>query len=363
MESPGKFLKREREIRSISLEQISNFTKVKEHHLRAIEEDRYELLPPVLYVKGFLTGYARYLALDPKNIVLQYEKYLKSLIPPEPVELEPEAPPRKKVRQWFLFSLVAFVILSACFVIYSARRPSEKKLLATSLPLISPSPAIQSETGAQPIYQAEQNQSLDFPQASPFDKPFGHELGGELLKAPSATEGLRVGTERRFSPHPEVQKLHSTQDLGELSRVAQADGAPLKHQFSEPERATTEAAKEEMPALKVLEAGIGTGVERDGIQQFLTGKCSGFGSNNQRGYFFTRIKTQKEGKIAHVWMRDGKECYRVEIDVKPPAWSVYSYFTFRPQHAGNWRAEARDGGHVLTSLNFNVVQSSEDRSL
>ena len=116
-------------------------------------------------------------------------------------------------------------------------------------------------------------------------------------------------------------------------------------------------------ALNVLEAGIGTGVERDGVQQSLTGKCSAFRSNNQKGYFFTRIKTPRAGKIAHIWLREGKECYRIEIDVKPPAWSVYSYFTFRPQHAGNWKAEARDGDRILTSLNFNVAQPAEDRSL
>ena len=53
----------------------------------------------------------------------------------------------------------------------------------------------------------------------------------------------------------------------------------------------------------------------------------------------------------------------MEIDVKPPAWPVYSYLTFRPQHAGNWKAETRNGGQVLTSVNFSVVQSTGDGSL
>jgi hypothetical protein len=293
MESPGKFLKRERETRSISLEQISNFTKIKEHHLKAIEEDKYELLPPALYVKGFLTGYARYLALDPRDIVLQYEEYLKSLIPPEPVELQPVAPPRKRARQWFLLSLVFIGIFStAFFILYQALRPAEKKSPIASFSLTSPPLDIQSEANARPVYPTQQN------------------------------------------PLPESEKAE-----------ADVTKQPISAGFN------------------VLEAGIGTGVERDGVQQCLIGKCSAFKSNNQRGYFFTRIKTQKEGKIAHIWLREGKECYRKEIDVKPPAWSVYSYFTFRPQHAGNWKAEARDGDRILTSLNFNVVQPVEDRSL
>src|SRR4030066_2018733 len=96
MESPGKILKKEREMRNISLEKICSFTKIKEHHLEAIEEDRYELLPPPPYVKGYLKVYARHLALDEKDILLLYENYLKSLIPPEPPELPLEAPPKKK---------------------------------------------------------------------------------------------------------------------------------------------------------------------------------------------------------------------------------------------------------------------------
>ncbi len=107
MESPGKFLRKERETKNISLEEISKFTKVKEHYLKAIEEDRYELLPAIPYVKGFLNVYARYLTLNPKDIVLQYENYLKSLIPPQPTELQYQAPPKKKsLRAWFFTLLL-----------------------------------------------------------------------------------------------------------------------------------------------------------------------------------------------------------------------------------------------------------------
>jgi hypothetical protein len=44
------------------------------------------------------------------------------------------------------------------------------------------------------------------------------------------------------------------------------------------------------------------------------------------------------------------------MEVKPPAWSVYSYLTFQTQHIGNWKAEVREGDQTLTSLNFKVLQ-------
>ena len=81
MESLGKDLKAERELRNLSLEEAANFTKIREPLLRAIEDDRYELLPPSFYVKGFLVAYARYLGLDPNEVILRYQKeYRKGLV-------------------------------------------------------------------------------------------------------------------------------------------------------------------------------------------------------------------------------------------------------------------------------------------
>ena len=107
MESLGKLLRKEREIRNISLEEVTKFTKIKQHHLKAIEEGRPDLLPHPLYVKGYLNVYAKYLALNPKEIVLRYEAYLKSLVPPEPIELQHQDLDKKRsARPWYSLSFI-----------------------------------------------------------------------------------------------------------------------------------------------------------------------------------------------------------------------------------------------------------------
>ena len=359
MESPGKSLKNERVIRNISLEDISKFTKIKEHHLKAIEEERYELLPPALYVKGFLKIYAKYLALDSKEIVLQYQNYLESLAPPpEPIESQKRALPQKKgFRPWFFFSLIFAVFFSIVIIISFPKRYSiEDKPKTISLPLSPPSSTIQQEVEVQRIYLVQQKEFLE----------------PEKLEANLSTPRL----EEKGSP--------SSQDVSESighkpSRVAQAGSSACLPQVGiDPEQrffiasskeglVTAEQVKDipiqPTPSFEVIEACIGTGIEREGVQQFLTGKCSDFTSNNQRGYFFTRIKTPRAGKITHIWLWEGKEYYRMEINIKPPSWSVYSYLTFRPHHAGNWKAEVRDGDHVLTCLKFRVIHSSGVQSL
>ena len=76
MDSPGRHLKQERELRNLSFEEVSKSTRIKEHFLKAMEEDRYDLCPPPFYVKGFLMNYARYLGLDPNDIILKYRELI-----------------------------------------------------------------------------------------------------------------------------------------------------------------------------------------------------------------------------------------------------------------------------------------------
>ncbi len=76
-ETLGEFLRKERELKKITLKEVSKNTRIREHLLKAIEEDRHELLPSPIYVRGFLSAYARYLKLDPHDVLLRYERSLK----------------------------------------------------------------------------------------------------------------------------------------------------------------------------------------------------------------------------------------------------------------------------------------------
>jgi len=89
-ETLGKYLKDQRESKKISLREVAKNTRVREHILRAIEEDQHHLLPPTTYVKGFLSAYAKYLRLDPNDVLLRYGRDLKG----ESVTLPPAQPPK-----------------------------------------------------------------------------------------------------------------------------------------------------------------------------------------------------------------------------------------------------------------------------
>ncbi len=58
---------------NLSLKDLAKETRVKERFLKAIEDERYELLPSPIYIKGFLSAFAKALHLDPKEVILRYE--------------------------------------------------------------------------------------------------------------------------------------------------------------------------------------------------------------------------------------------------------------------------------------------------
>jgi len=68
----GEKLRRERELRAISLQEISNATKIGTRILTALEEDDFDKLPGGIFNKGFVRAYARYVGMDEEKAIADY---------------------------------------------------------------------------------------------------------------------------------------------------------------------------------------------------------------------------------------------------------------------------------------------------
>jgi len=73
MEAPGVRLKKIRQEKGISLEDVQKKTKIHLNILKAIEGDSLTDLNPV-YLKGFLKIYCKFLGLDPKDYISDYKE-------------------------------------------------------------------------------------------------------------------------------------------------------------------------------------------------------------------------------------------------------------------------------------------------
>jgi hypothetical protein len=59
----GSFLRKVREARQISIEEVADYTKIKRQYIEAIEEEDFNRLPAAVYVRGFVIQYAKMLRL------------------------------------------------------------------------------------------------------------------------------------------------------------------------------------------------------------------------------------------------------------------------------------------------------------
>jgi DnaJ-class molecular chaperone len=73
----GQDLKRIRTTLGLTLAEIFLQTRIATNILEAIEDDRYDDLPPAVYLKSFLKLYAQYLNIDADTVVQAYMKHLK----------------------------------------------------------------------------------------------------------------------------------------------------------------------------------------------------------------------------------------------------------------------------------------------
>ena len=87
-EGLGAYLKRIRETRSISIEEVSQATRIPVRMLVELESDSSNQLPNDVFVKGYLKSYAAVLNLDPADLVTRFLDGRKpSSPPPVPIKL------------------------------------------------------------------------------------------------------------------------------------------------------------------------------------------------------------------------------------------------------------------------------------
>jgi cytoskeleton protein RodZ len=106
----GEHLKREREMRGVSLEEISVATRIAPRFLTALENEQWELLPGGVFNRGFIRSVARYLGLDEDSLVAEYALETRGRPDPGVVADPPEEPDRNWARVIVVVVLALLVV-------------------------------------------------------------------------------------------------------------------------------------------------------------------------------------------------------------------------------------------------------------
>ena len=219
MESVGKYLRAERESQNLSLQEVSESTKIRELLLRAIEEDRYDLISSPVYVKGFLDAYARYLGLDPNEIILKYQENYGKKTPLKGTRLaQRKASPslersigfsKRRVTLWLLIIATSVMLLLIAMFIHrislkpkgSPRLSEEESAPTPVLPVPSP-PPIQEEADTQ---ITEPPEKVETPQPKDSKKNRGGKIPGK--------SGLRKKTGRDSQTGNRIKCISGSSDM------------------------------------------------------------------------------------------------------------------------------------------------------
>lgn len=119
MSSFGETLRRERELRQISLREIAEATKINLRYLDALERDDFRHLPGGVFNKGFVRAYAQFIGIDPESMVTAYldedrrqqARVARTNPLPQPAA-PPEMPaPSLTARVWLAALVIALILV------------------------------------------------------------------------------------------------------------------------------------------------------------------------------------------------------------------------------------------------------------
>ena len=178
----GERLKRERELREVTLEEITAATRIGSRFLEALENEEWSKLPGGVFNRGFVRSIARYLGLDEEALLGEYDLAHGTLVAPGP----PPPEHRMSSSKWIPFLLfLGLLVLIFCAVvggIYYWRHYGPHRAQTPSV------------TSAAPIANAPVTSASD-PQASQqqSNTPFpAQEPPLDLLVSASAATRVRI---------------------------------------------------------------------------------------------------------------------------------------------------------------------------
>lgn len=170
---PGSLLTDTRLKLGLDPKNVAEMLHLREHQIRALEEDDYDNLPEPTYVKGYLRAYAQLLSLEPDRVIKLYTDYVT---PPAPVResFEGIAPEKQAASNDNLVKLVsvALVVLVAglAIVFWSGNSEVEETQPAVeaSAPYTVPqetTPTEAQDAAAEAATQPMQEEAVSEPQS------------------------------------------------------------------------------------------------------------------------------------------------------------------------------------------------------
>jgi cytoskeleton protein RodZ len=137
----GDTLRQARAYKGVTLKEAEQATRINRHHLAALEEENFGVLPPLIYQRGIIRNYATYLDLDPGKLLGMFEEARGG---ETTSELVAAVKPLNMPSHWAPnFAIIAFMVVMSAIVFawaYSAYFASSEatSTIAAVPPTVTP---------------------------------------------------------------------------------------------------------------------------------------------------------------------------------------------------------------------------------
>ncbi|MBW2148314.1 MAG: DUF2914 domain-containing protein [Deltaproteobacteria bacterium] len=394
MTSPGRILKNARESQGISLKEVADSTKILQRYLEGLEEENYSYLPSEVYIKGYFQSYARYLKIDPEEILRKTPK--NSLLSeqqstPPPIETKQSTKINKELRRKATHFIVigsSIAALGICLIVWIGALGGSAKLagllssLTASFIQVTPNESPrkkhtvhslqeQPDAGARSDVAKESSSATPSQDSTPSSRFISRassvpqktdDLRGDTVALESFTGEIVRERITTLPPPPEAAfERVDVNDPTSPASIQSESGAPaiLRQLPILPDPITKPLIR---PASTVSEPqgiiidtySICTGVKNRTPQN----EKSVFSTSDGRVYTWMLVKNATPPTVLrHIYYFQGKKTGDIALDIRYPSMRTWSYKTINnPLCVGEWRVDvATEAGKVLKSIKFQVV--------
>ena len=139
----GDTLRQARVSKGVTLREAEQATRINRHHLSALEEEDFAVLPPLIYQRGIVRNYSAYLDLDPGKSLAMFEETRGG---DSAAELVAAVKPLEMPRHWSPnFAIIAFMVVMGAVIfawVYSISFSQEPvaSTVPPAIPTVTPIP-------------------------------------------------------------------------------------------------------------------------------------------------------------------------------------------------------------------------------
>jgi cytoskeletal protein RodZ len=216
----GERLKRERELRGVSRDEVCTATRIGSRYLEALENEQWGMLPGGVFNRGFVRAVARFLGLDEDDLLAEYDHATNESPQieqggPSPVQ---QGAPRKRITRFiFLGSLCLIVLLGTGWLGWRWHYKALRQATNDRIPVSSIVQAASQPSGTAAGVPADASGTASVPLAASAG-PSGTEAQGLELK-------IEAGKETFVTVSTDGSKAFEGSMIAGQSRTFLAQGA------------------------------------------------------------------------------------------------------------------------------------------